>query len=83
MVFLFFRASKLLDDGPALKFYQQWMRQVMSHRVSLVAVIDDDSPRPQIVAMQCLLVETKGDRLFHPDVSILLNPFHIKNIKLS
>lgn len=72
---IIFRAAKLIHDGPALKIYQQWLRYVMAQRISIIAVIDNDMEKPPIVAMQCLFVETKGDRLFYQYVSSHLSPY--------
>lgn len=54
-------ASQILEDERSLMGYQSILTKMMAKNISIIAVIDDDSPNPEIVGTQILSVASKND----------------------
>lgn len=69
-----FRSSKLIEDEISVMVYQYLWSQMLQQRVSVVAVLDEEIPKPQIVGLQILSVTSKNDPPL-PEVRIISSKY--------
>ncbi|XP_065202226.1 uncharacterized protein LOC135832720 [Planococcus citri] len=54
-------SSKLLEDELSMQIYQYVISKMLENSVSILAVLDEDVPKPEIVGLQILSIASKGD----------------------